>query len=40
MIQDIFIIDENKYILKEVQERFKEETQFKFSNIKDRKSVV
>ena len=34
MIQDIFIIDENKYILKEVQERFKEETQFKFSNIK------
>lgn len=34
MIQDIFIIDEDKYILEEIQERFKEEVQFKFSNIK------
>ena len=34
MIQDIFIIDEKKYILDEIKEKFKGEKQFKFSNIK------
>ncbi len=34
MIQDIFIIDEGQYILKDIQTRFKEEKQFRFSNIK------
>ncbi len=34
MIQDIFIIDEDKYVLKEIEKRFKHEEEFKFSNIK------
>lgn len=34
MIQDVFIIDESKDILKELQKKFKSESDYKFSNIK------
>ena len=34
MIQDIFIIDEDKYVLKEIEKRFEGENEFKFSKIK------
>lgn len=34
MIQDVFIIDEEKHVLKEIQKRFESETEYKFSNIK------
>lgn len=33
MIQDIFIIDQDESILKQIKERFKKENEYKFSNI-------
>lgn len=34
MIQEVFIIDEDKYVLNEIEKRFKSEIEYKFSNIK------
>lgn len=34
MVQDVFIIDEEKHVLEEIKRRFDEEMEYKFSNIK------
>lgn len=34
MIQDVFIIDEEKHVLKEIEKRFENESEYRFSNIK------